>query len=655
MREFLFCTPGWTVWTAAALLLTAATASAAGESILRARPPEPRAILLQAPAFDVAADGQADDTAALQAAVLEADRRRQVLFIPEGTYRLAATVRVPRGVRIFGVGKTRPVLLLASGTPSFGSAEHPTPMLHFVEALKKDGTVVEAKNTTFFSALANVNLRVEAGNPGAVGVRAYWAQHCYVRDVDFHLSDAWAGMHRVGNEIHRCRFSGGRYGIVSEGGTSAGWQFTILDSAFEGQARACIRSTRLGLTVLGTTFTDAPVGITVPPDADEGEKLYVEASHFARIAGPVVRTGEHDDPANWVHLEGVGVADVGALLEFRDGHPGIAAPEGAAKVDLMHGLVVDEEAGAFRTICKPNPAPPTWNATRPLPPVKTWKNVRDFGAVGDGEADDTAALRRAVAEAKVVYLPAGTYRLTDTLALGAETVLVGLHPRETRLRVAAETSAFDDAADPKPMLLAPKGGRCVVTGIGFRTRAPGATTVRWEAGPQSLLDDVWMDWSKRQDHPGAPSIEVTGGGTFTNLWSADPHAASGLWVHDTDVPGRVFQISVEHHREVEVRVERVRGWRFYALQTEENMNSPKALALDVRDSADLVFANYFAYRVMAMKEPAPYAARIEGSRGVSFRGIHNFSWGPQPFAASVHDATRGRTIKPREIGLLKIP
>jgi hypothetical protein len=43
-------------------------------------------------------------------------------------------------------------------------------------------------------------------------------------------------------------------------------------------------------------------------------------------------------------------------------------------------------------------------------------NVREFGAVGDGKADDTAAVQRAVnARRGLVRFPAGTYRLTRTV------------------------------------------------------------------------------------------------------------------------------------------------------------------------------------------------------------------------------------------------
>jgi len=55
-------------------------------------------------------------------------------------------------------------------------------------------------------------------------------------------------------------------------------------------------------------------------------------------------------------------------------------------------------------------------------PFPSWRDLRrDFGAVGDGKADDTAPFQRALdglvkhTDSCVLYLPPGTYRLTDTV------------------------------------------------------------------------------------------------------------------------------------------------------------------------------------------------------------------------------------------------
>ena len=49
-----------------------------------------------------------------------------------------------------------------------------------------------------------------------------------------------------------------------------------------------------------------------------------------------------------------------------------------------------------------------------------WISVKDRGAVGDGVADDTAAIQIAFAQIKrgtTVYFPPGTYKVTATLTL----------------------------------------------------------------------------------------------------------------------------------------------------------------------------------------------------------------------------------------------
>lgn len=62
-------------------------------------------------------------------------------------------------------------------------------------------------------------------------------------------------------------------------------------------------------------------------------------------------------------------------------------------------------------------------------------DVRDFGAIGDGSADDTAAINRALYQLycveantqirRTLYFPAGTYRITETIIIPTYAKLVG--------------------------------------------------------------------------------------------------------------------------------------------------------------------------------------------------------------------------------------
>lgn len=52
-------------------------------------------------------------------------------------------------------------------------------------------------------------------------------------------------------------------------------------------------------------------------------------------------------------------------------------------------------------------------------------NVRDFGAVGDGVTDDTAAIQVAIEKSGCIYFPKGTYIISETLRIPSNTVLQG--------------------------------------------------------------------------------------------------------------------------------------------------------------------------------------------------------------------------------------
>jgi hypothetical protein len=76
-------------------------------------------------------------------------------------------------------------------------------------------------------------------------------------------------------------------------------------------------------------------------------------------------------------------------------------------------------------------------------------DVRRFGALGDGRTDDTAAVRRAVAEAGkvggIVHLPAGDYAVAGPLSLPASRVwhLRGEGRDLTRLRPTTAATVCD--------------------------------------------------------------------------------------------------------------------------------------------------------------------------------------------------------------------
>lgn len=124
--------------------------------------------------------------------------------------------------------------------------------------------------------------------------------------------------------------------------------------------------------------------------------------------------------------------------------------------------------------------------------METWVNIRDLGAKGDGETDDTGVFQDAIAKHRNIYVPQGWYRITETLKMAPGTSLIGLHPFGTQFVLKESEPAFSGFGTPKPVIESSGGGDDILNGIGINTggynyRAVGC---KWMAGEKSLMNDV---------------------------------------------------------------------------------------------------------------------------------------------------------------------
>jgi len=709
----------------AAVLLLAAAAEAEAASALATRPDDPAAVYVTASEFGARGDGAADDTAAIQTAIDQAVARTEgnggIVFIPSGRYRLTRTAYVWRGVRVIGYGATRPVFVLADDTPGYQKGiglmvmfTHasrpgaPPPGGNRRVPFPPPGTVPprddvpDAGPSTFYPAMSNVDFEIGKGNPAAVAIRFHVAQHGQLSHMEFHVGSGLAALTEIGNEGEDLRFYGGRYGILTDN-TSPMWQFTLLDSLFEGQREAAIREHMAGLTLVRDTFRNVPVAIDIDPHYSD--QLWVKDSRFEDVSRAAVVISNEKNATTQIAFENAACANVPVFARFRESGGSRPAPSAIYRVDhFEHGLVVagPGEMGRIDTQYAatplPAPPPPLPPAIPPLPPAERWINVRTLGVKGDGESDDTEALQKAVDRHAVLYFPIGFYIVRDTIRLRPDSVLVALHPGLTQIDLPDSTAAFQGAGPPRAVLEAPPGGKTTVSGIGIFTGGvnPRALAIRWMAGEDSLLQDVqilggggtYLSSKVRAAFYGGgrpgdplspgrwgaqyPSIWVTGGGTFSNIWSADQFAQGGFYVSETTTPGHVYEMSVEHHLFNEIKLDHVENWDFNAPQTEEEAaTSPEALSLEIRAARNILIANYHGYRVTRSHAPFPAAVRLYQSSGIRFRNLHvNAESGYGvcdddgcgtflrasrfPYDNAVEDVTHHLEVRERELAVLDI-
>ncbi|HXN28907.1 MAG TPA: glycosyl hydrolase family 28-related protein [Candidatus Acidoferrales bacterium] len=680
-----------TILAAAAILSMAVPLL--GTSYYAARPTDAKAVYLSPDRFPIKGDGIADDSAVLQQAIdkVRETTNQGILFVPSGRYRLTRTIYIWPGIRLIGFGAARPAFVLAANTPGFQRG--PAYMMFFAGGgPSPNAAPADANPGTFYSAISNIDIEIQEGNPAAVGVRAHYAQHCFLAHMDFHIGSGLAGIHDGGNVAQDVHFYGGQYGIWTRK-PSPGWQFTVIDATFEGQREAAIREREAGLTLIRPQFKNVPTAISI--DAQFSDELWIKDARMENITGPAVIISNENSARTEINMENVVCRSVPVFVSYRESSKSVAGTSQMYQVKTFsHGLHYEDIAalpvtGDVYDSTPLNALPePVKSDILDLPAMETWMDIRDQGAVGDGVADDTDAFKKAIAEHRAIYLPSGQYRVTDTITLRPDTILIGLHPSVTRLLLADSTPAFQGVGSPKPLLETPQGGRNIVTGIGLYTNGinPRAVAAKWMAGSDSMMNDVRFLGGHGTIDPSAtaadssktwkeiynnthtadsnlnrrwdgqyPSLWITGGGTFLDIWTPSTFAQAGLYISNTSGEGRIYELSSEHHVRNEVVLDHASNWQIYALQTEEERGEGGfALPLDIRNSSNITFANLHMYRVVSSYQPFPYAVKVTNSTNIRFRNVHCYSDSKVSFDNALYDQTYNIEVRQREFAWLTI-
>lgn len=686
----------------AASILCSAINSFAGRSVYTLKFDDPKGVFFTEEAFNIKADGKMDVSDQLQDAInaIKEERGFGVLYLPEGKYRISRTIYVPSAIRIVGYGKNRPELVLGKNTPGF--SDEPTSMVWFTGGVVSDPAKVTDGNAgTFYSGISNVNVRIEKGNPMAIGLRTHVAQHGVFSHISIYGGDAYACLLDAGNEIEDVEFFGARYGITS--GTSApSWPVAMVDTYFEGQKEAALITRTAGIATVNMKVRNVPAGIIC--ESGFTDRFYLEDTYFENVRTAMV-VNEGMSGKNQFNLVNVYCKNVPVLADFKADDKILSYTDRTYRVnELVYGLISKEmgDDSEFGLICDAVPAafPETFSLTIPqLPDMSEWVSLASYGVVGDGEADDTEAIQKAIDENDVVFVPEGWYRITKTLKMREGSVLVGLHPFSTQFVLSESTPAFSGFGSPVPMVESSKGGNDIFTGIGICTGGYNhrAVGMKWMAGGKSFLNDTkfvgghgTMYRPVKRDPSDAPrfpmgfffnmkvssptdpvavqgldqawdnqywSLWITdnGGGTFKDIWTANTYASAGLYVSNTKTPSRMFAISLEHHVRFESRWSNVENFKVYAMQYEEETREGKdCVAMTMDNCKNIMFANTWFYRVIRVMSPRDYGVLVSNCENIEMRNARNWTQIVCQTAATAYDMNKNISIYPFEFAYVRV-
>ncbi|KAL6714211.1 hypothetical protein ACLMJK_008706 [Lecanora helva] len=404
-------------------------------------------------------DGVTDDTAAIQRAISDGNRcapgacassttTPAVVYFPAGTYLLSSSLLDYYNTQLIGNPNSLPILKAAPGFSGLGVIDG-----NQYEPGNPAGVLGFGPTNVFWRQVRNfvIDLTAVDGKEKATGIHWPTAQATSLQNIVFKMSSNAGTQHQgifieqgSGGFMNDLVFYGGLNGVVF-----GNQQFTMRNLTFYDSVTAISQIWSWGWTYKSISINNCTVGLDLTNgDANPltvGSVTFLDSSIANTAVGfRTDRVAGSSSPATAGSLviENVVLSKVPVAVQL-----------GTTKATLLAGTTGTSTIAAWGSGNLYNPNGPTTTQGSFTPPARptsllagskyyerskpqynnllasAFTSVRAAGAKGDGVTDDTTALQNAITQAaktgSVVFVDAGTYKVTRTIFIPSGSKIVG--------------------------------------------------------------------------------------------------------------------------------------------------------------------------------------------------------------------------------------
>eukprot|EP00040_Diaphanoeca_grandis_P014876 m.75570 g.75570 ORF g.75570 m.75570 type:complete len:696 (+) comp24802_c0_seq1:124-2211(+) len=545
--------------------------------------------------FGAKGDGVTDDTQAIQAAIDHQrgsvnQKKGAVVYFPSGTYTVSDTLVIYFYTHITGstseVLGCRSTIVLNENSDGFDDVTKLKPTIATDNGFNRSMSGHEwwedpvDKNMLFYAQIHNIDLKLGETNVGATGILWSVAQQTSLRNITIEAGNAFSGLevgfagnsppyaHSAhaspggGGTVEDIVITGGQYGLRA---SASQWFLRSVRVSRSKVACATIPVQAWAITLVDFHAQDCPIGLELPASINY---LVLMESSFTNITNhtAIVSTKPMNTGLVLANVTTTSVTKIVNDVLMGGGGTVTVASWRLSGTVYVDGTVVNTTGAGDLPHTSLSSAIPL----RPRPALTDATNVFDTGAVADGIHDDTAAIQRAIDMDACVFLPFGTYLVSDTLTLRMDTQLVGEGMPLIILK--ANATGFGDETRPKAMIVTPNDADAHVlladVALSSESGNYGAILLQWRSGSDSATYDVHV----RLYTAVHTAVHITGfgGGVWSNMWGwgADHNltdntpmapllnnsthwlgAISGMRI-DSKGPTWLLGTAFEHHRAV---------------------------------------------------------------------------------------------------------